>query len=103
MTRFNLSETSKLRESPYFNYVINWTFEKNDLEYEEEIKQCFHWTNMCPLEKNKNLQKSNKIHWPYIFVQEIRLRKFIKENHIEEDIIQEWINGALTTAVYGKP
>ena len=74
-----------------------------DLEDDNEINQCFHWTNIRPLEKNKNMKKSNTIHWPYIFVQEIRLRKFIKKNHIEEDIIQEWINGALTTAVYGKP
>jgi hypothetical protein len=73
-----------------------------DLENDEEIKQCFHWTNIRPLDKTKNLIKSNKILWPDIFVQEIRLKKFIKENHVNEDIIHIWINGALTTAIYDK-
>ncbi len=74
-----------------------------DLEDDIEIEQCFHWTNIRPLYKNKNLIKSNKIIWPDIFVQEIRLKQFIKINHIDEKTIQFWIEGALTTAVVGKP
>jgi hypothetical protein len=70
-----------------------------DLEDEKEINQCFHWTNIRPLEKIKNLVKSNHIKWPDIFVQEIRLKKFIKINHIDNTSIQKWIYGALTTAI----
>jgi len=70
-----------------------------NLTIQEEIEQCFHWTNIRPLDKRKNLAKSNKILWPDIFVQEIRLKKFIKENHVNEYTIQKWISGALTTAV----
>lgn len=70
-----------------------------DLTKEEEVDQCFHWTNLRPLEKIKNLKKGNKILWPNIFVQEIRLKKFIKDNYVNECTIQKWICGALTTAV----
>ena len=70
-----------------------------DLTKQEDIEKCFHWTNIRPLDKRKNLAKSNKILWPDIFVQEIRLKKFIKNNHVNEYAIQKWISGALTTAV----
>ena len=70
-----------------------------DLTKQEQVEQCFHWTNIRPLDKTKNLVKSNKILWPDIFVQEIRLKKFIKNNHVNEYAIQKWISGALTTAV----
>lgn len=70
-----------------------------NLTDQKEIEQCFHWTNIRPLEKIKNLKKSNKISWPDIFVQEIRLKKFIKDNYVNEYAIHKWISGALTTAI----
>ena len=73
-----------------------------DLDIEEQKNICFHWTNIRPLEKYKNLNKSNTILWPDIFVQEIRLRQFIKENHIDENVLEIWKNGALNTAVSEK-
>lgn len=32
-----------------------------DLTKEHEVRECFHWTNMQPLEKKLNYQKSNKV------------------------------------------
>lgn len=32
-----------------------------DLLNEEDIKKCFHWSNLQPLEKTKNMKKSKKI------------------------------------------
>jgi hypothetical protein len=37
------------------------------------------------------------------FIKVFQIKKFIKENHANEDIIHKWINGALTTAIYGRP
>lgn len=45
------------------------------------------------------MQKSNNIKLSDIFIREIRLIKFLKENHIEKYAIQKMGSGALTTAV----
>ena len=74
-----------------------------DLENDKELQFCFHWSNIRPLHKIKNLSKGSKIVWPDIFVHEIRMLKFLELNRIDKCIIQKWIDGALTTAVYGKP
>lgn len=73
-----------------------------DLNIDENKKICFHWTNIRPLEKHKNLKKGNRIIWSDIFVQEIRLKNFIKENHINEYVLDKWKNGALNTAISNK-
>lgn len=89
----------------YENYGDIWHIDhvipcsKFDLTNEEDIKKCFHWTNIRPLDKIKNMQKSNNIKRSDIFIQEIRLIKFLKENHIEKYAIQKMGSGALTTAV----
>lgn len=70
-----------------------------NFDNQTDISSCFHWTNIKPLEKIQNLRKSSKIHWPHIFIHEIRLRAFLKLNQLNEDIFQYWLNGALATAV----
>lgn len=32
-----------------------------DMENEEDVKECFHWTNIQPLTQEQNLEKSNNI------------------------------------------
>lgn len=74
-----------------------------DLEKEEDISKCFHWTNIRPLCKIKNSSKQEYIYWPDLFVHEIRLNKFIKLNRLNEDILSVWKDGVLATAALGKP
>jgi hypothetical protein len=71
---------------------------KFNLKNDDDVKKCFHWTNTSPLEKFKNLSKSDKIIWPYIFMQEIRLKQFAKKNQVDDLDIKYWINNVLTTA-----
>ena len=63
----------------------------------KNIKTCFHWTNVRPLEKNKNLIKSNLISMSDNLQHEIRLKIFSRQNHIEKHVLNVW-NGALITA-----
>lgn len=54
-------------EMTWDNYGIFWEIDhiipidSFDLNIEENLYKCFHFTNTQPLEKNKNREKSNKI------------------------------------------
>lgn len=58
-----------------------------DFDNDDEIIQCFHWTNVTPLLKKHNQSKSNKIVLHDILKQELRIRLF---------------NKSITTAGYSK-
>lgn len=47
-----------------------------DLDDEEQKKQCFHWTNLAPLEKIENIKKGGKVCQEYIDAQNDRLEMF---------------------------
>jgi hypothetical protein len=72
-----------------------------DLTEESNIKTCFHWTNIRPLDKYKNLKKSDSILLSDIIQHEIRLKKFVKKNHIENNVLNLW-NRALITSTSEK-
>lgn len=53
---------------------------KFDLTKNEEIKICFHWTNMQPLEKIENISKSNKLQLHHYFNNLVSVFRFNKFN-----------------------
>jgi hypothetical protein len=57
-----------------------------DLTDEDHKKQCFHWSNLMPLEASANLSKHDNIDKNQIKEQNKRLKTFCKNNNI--DIIQ---------------
>lgn len=50
-----------------------------DMTNDDEQKECFHWTNICPVLKDYNLLKGGQIKLLDQIRQEIRVKKFIKE------------------------
>jgi hypothetical protein len=73
-----------------------------DFENDLDVQCCFNWTNVRPLDKQKNSSKQDYIIWGELFIHEIRLKRFIKINHLKEDTISIWNCRALTTAASGK-
>lgn len=71
------------------NYGFYWHLDHTlpvssfHFETEEDIKKCFHWINLRPLRKDKNLIKHNKINIVEYLFQEIKAYKFKKINQIE--------------------
>lgn len=57
-----------------------------DLNDPTEVKLCFNWKNLMPLEKYNNLTKSTHLHPHRVFLLEMRLREYIKKNGIDENI-----------------
>lgn len=60
-----------------------------DLNNEEEVKECFHWKNVSPLEKSLNREKSCKILEEHLKEHQKRIElfmKFCKENNITENL-----------------
>jgi len=60
-----------------------------DLNKEEDVKCCFHWTNVSPLEKSLNRQKSKKILEEELLEQQKRVNSFMtycKDNNITENL-----------------
>lgn len=49
-----------------------------DLSKNEEVKKCFHWTNMKPMLAKENIQKNNKVCHQDIGRHEKNLEKFMK-------------------------
>jgi hypothetical protein len=54
-----------------------------DLTKEDDLKKCFHWTNLQPLEAMKNLSKKDKIDSIEIKKHWLKVNKFIKSKKIE--------------------
>jgi hypothetical protein len=74
-----------------------------DLENTQEQLLCFHWTNIRPLEPRSNMRKQDSILMTHLFIQEIRLHRFIQENQLQENInLSKWKGRALATALSGK-
>ena len=60
-----------------------------DLNKEEDVKECFHWKNVSPLEKSLNREKSCKILDEHLEEHQKRIElfmKFCKENNITENL-----------------
>ena len=60
-----------------------------DLNKEEDVKECFHWKNVSPLEKSLNREKSCKILKEHLEEHQKRIElfmKFCKENNITENL-----------------
>ena len=53
-----------------------------NLENDDELKQCFHWTNLQPLSAMDNFKKGTKITSEEIDIFEQKLNTFIDENDI---------------------
>lgn len=51
-----------------------------DFTKEEDIKKCFHWTNLQPLYKLENIKKSNKILPDMINKHDNKVKLFIAKN-----------------------
>jgi hypothetical protein len=51
-----------------------------DFTKDEDIKKCFNWTNLQPLLKEENLEKSNKILPDMINKHKIKVKLFIAKN-----------------------
>jgi len=49
-----------------------------DLQKEEQVKECFHWTNVSPLEKSLNRQKSNNYTEEDLSIHKERVNKFLE-------------------------
>lgn len=55
---------------------------KFNAEKHEDIKKCFHWSNLQPLNANKNLSKNNKTSLMEQLMQELKVHVFLKQNKI---------------------
>jgi hypothetical protein len=61
------------------------------MQDEAEIDMCFKWMNILPLEKIKNIRKSNKILPWRIFHLEMKLRQFAVQHPELQDEIYLYI------------
>ena len=60
---------------------------------EEESSSCFHWTNMVPISKDKNLSKQNYIIFSQVQEVKQRLHDFMKlKSFTQEDIDKNMIH-----------
>ena len=59
-----------------------------DLTKDENIYKCFHWSNLAPLEKSKNIEKSSKIIQETIDFYEKRKYEFIKSNKTKHYVLE---------------
>jgi hypothetical protein len=66
------------------NYGSYWHLDhvipcaKFDLSKDDEIKKCFHWTNLQPLEATRNVSKGNKTNLMEQVLQELKIKVFLK-------------------------
>jgi hypothetical protein len=78
------------------NYGIYWDIDhiipisNFDFSDEKQIKICFHWTNLQPLNKKINQSKSNKIIKKYIDDNIINITKFQSGYQILSETL-EWL------------
>lgn len=75
-------ELDKHLKMTWENYGDSWHIDhvtpcdSFDLEIKENQEKCFHWTNLCPVLKEYNLEKGNKIVKIDIEKQKSRVEKF---------------------------
>ncbi|MDC3332859.1 hypothetical protein OAV62_01315 [bacterium] len=93
---YNL-DIDNMKFSDFGNDVFSWHMDHvipcasfNLLDTTDQ-KHCFHWSNIKPMLKEKNLSKADKIVWSVLFEQELRLRLFVKKR-------PELLGGVLATA-----
>jgi hypothetical protein len=68
-----------------------------DLTKEEDLKKCFHWTNLQPLEAKKNLSKKDKINLNEIKKHWLKVEKFIKNKNLEAKNLLKDYESYITT------
>lgn len=79
-------------EMTFQNYGPYWHIDhvipcsKFDLENEDEIKNCFVWYNLQPLEGNLNLSKNNNMNEQEFNNHYKKLKQFATENNIDIDL-----------------
>lgn len=74
-------EDYKEKNNWHLDHIIPCdSFDFTDIEQQ---KQCFHWTNMIPLNKTLNVVKQNKIILSQIELAKNRLEEFIKQNKLD--------------------
>lgn len=82
---FNISEEENYNVDNYGTY---WHLDhvipcaKWDLSDQEQIKQCFHWSNLAPLEAIENISKKDKLIDSYIVKQNEKLELFTSYKEI---------------------
>ena len=81
-------ESHFTEQMTFENYGSYWHVDhvipcsKFNLENENEINNCFHWTNLQPLESSKNMSKSNKIDHDNIKSHYKKVKLFAKKHNI---------------------
>jgi len=76
---------SKMNWENYGNYwQIDHVIGCNNFETDEEsLEKCFHWSNTRPLEKSRNISKSDNVYLHTNVIHSLILNQFIKENNLE--------------------
>jgi len=70
------------------NYGTYWHIDHTtpcasfDFANESNLRMCFHWSNLNPLEATENLKKSDKIDMAFIAIMRSRAIKFVTETDI---------------------
>jgi len=80
---FNFTDEMKFENHGSFwhiDHVIPCA--KFNLENDDEVKHCFRWTNLQPLEANKNIVKNDKIIKDEVINHYNKVKKFAKEKNI---------------------
>lgn len=73
-----------------------------NMENENDIKKCFHWTNVSPLQKETNKEKSSNLVNHLILQNEVRVFLFKRLQCPVDKSLTNFYNAALTTAVNRK-
>lgn len=75
---FNFDDTMTLQNhGSYWHIDHAMPIKSFNLDDTSEYDVCFSWMNLMPLDKLKNIKKSNNIILPRIWHQEMQLRRFI--------------------------
>jgi hypothetical protein len=77
---------------------------KFDLTKEDEIKICYHWTNLQPLEKFENQSKSDNISLHHYFNNLVNVFRFNRTNkkYIGYQAVNESLQWLRIELRYGK-
>jgi hypothetical protein len=68
------------------NHGVNWHIDhvlpcaNFDFKNEEDKEMCFHWTNIKPMDASSNMSKKANISLIEIYLHEIKIFAFIKQN-----------------------
>jgi hypothetical protein len=78
-------------EMTFENHGIYWQIDHIipcalfDFRNEKDIYECFHWSNLAPLESEKNINKSSKIDTNMIEYYKVQKDKFIKSKSTQQE------------------